>query len=109
MDWTQNIPYNRLCQFLTSKCNLTLEVGTQMLRMTFHLIIVTTVPSIFQNPLIYKEVMDRTQNIPNNRLCKHFTSKCDIDIRGKDAVVVLDISSYYCDFLCQVISKSLKL
>jgi hypothetical protein len=43
---------------------LTLEVGTQVLRMTCHLIIVTICAKYFQNPLIYEEVMNGTHNIP---------------------------------------------
>jgi hypothetical protein len=40
-----------------------------VLHMTYHLIIVTICAKYFQNPLIYEEVMDGTQNIPYNRLC----------------------------------------
>jgi hypothetical protein len=47
---------------------MTLEVGVQVLCMTYRLIIVTICAKYFQNPLIYEEVMDRTQNIPYNRL-----------------------------------------
>jgi hypothetical protein len=48
---------------------LALKVGTQMLPMTYHLIIVAICAKYLQNPLIYEEVMDGIQNIPNNRLC----------------------------------------
>jgi hypothetical protein len=34
------------------------------------------------------------------------TSKCEFDLGGRGAGVVPDILSYYCDYLCQVISKS---
>jgi hypothetical protein len=34
---------------------------------------------------------------------------CDLDLGARGAGVVLEISSYYCDYLCQVISKSLEL
>jgi hypothetical protein len=51
------------------RVSLTFEVGTHVLRMTYHLIIVTDCAKYFQNPLIYEEVMDGTQNIPYNRLC----------------------------------------
>jgi hypothetical protein len=37
------------------------------------------------------------------------TSKCDLDLGGRGAGVVLDISSYNCDYLCQVISNFLEL
>jgi hypothetical protein len=50
------------------RVTLTLEVGTHVLRMTYHLIIVTICAKYFQNPLIYEEVMDRTQNIPKYRI-----------------------------------------
>jgi hypothetical protein len=40
---------------------LTLEEGARMLHMTYHLIIVTICAKYFQNPLNYKEVLDRTQ------------------------------------------------
>jgi hypothetical protein len=54
--------------------------------MTYHLIIVTICAKYFQNPLIYEEVMDRTQNIPYNRLLTF-----DLDLEGRGAGVVLDI------------------
>jgi hypothetical protein len=79
-----------------------------MLRMTYHLINVTICAKSFQNPLIYGEVMDGTQNIPNNRPYLPLTSKCDLDLGGRGTGVVLDISPYYSDYLCQV-SKSLEL
>jgi hypothetical protein len=88
---------------------VTLEVGTHVLRLTYRLIIVIICAKYSQNPMIYEKVMDWTQNIPYNRLCKSLTSTCDLDIGGRDAGVVLDISSYYCDFLCQEFSKSLDL
>jgi hypothetical protein len=48
---------------------LTLEVGVQVLYLTYCLMIVTICAKLFQNPLNYEEVLDRTQNIPYNRLC----------------------------------------
>jgi hypothetical protein len=42
---------------------LTLEVGTQVLRMTYYLITVTICAKNIQNPLIYEEVMYGTQTI----------------------------------------------
>jgi hypothetical protein len=42
------------------------ENVTQVLRMTYHLIIVTISAKYFLNPLIYEEVKDGTQNIPYN-------------------------------------------
>jgi hypothetical protein len=44
-----------------------MEVGVQVLRMTYRLIIVTICAKYFQNPLNYEE--DLTQNIPYYRLC----------------------------------------
>jgi hypothetical protein len=35
-----------------------------------------------------------------------FTSKCVLDLGGRDAGVVFDTSSYYSDYLWQVFSKS---
>jgi hypothetical protein len=35
--------------------------------------------------------------------------KCDLDLGGRDTGVTHDISSYHCDNLCQVFSKSLDL
>jgi hypothetical protein len=55
----------------------------QVLRMTHCLIIVTICDMYFQIPLIYEKVMDRTQNIPYNRLCKSLTSKCDLALGGR--------------------------
>jgi hypothetical protein len=46
-------------------------------------------------------------NILYNRLCKFLISKCDLDLGGRAASVVLDISSHYCDYLCQIIQNSL--
>jgi hypothetical protein len=37
------------------------------------------------------------------------TSKCDLDLGGRGAVVVHDISSYYCNYLLQVFSNTLEL
>jgi hypothetical protein len=54
---------------LPLRVTLTLEVGTHVLRMTYHFIIVTICVKYFQNPSIYEEVIDGTQNIPYNRLC----------------------------------------
>jgi hypothetical protein len=62
--WTKNIPYYR-----PLSVTLTLEVGVQVLYLTYRLIIVTFYGKLFQNPLNYEEVLDRTQNIPYNRLC----------------------------------------
>jgi hypothetical protein len=59
--------------------------------------------------MIYENVMNWTQNILYNRLCKSLTSKCDIDLEGRGTGVLLDILSYYCDYLCQGISISLEL
>jgi hypothetical protein len=53
--------------------------------------------------------MDWTQNIPYNRICKSLTSTCDLDLGGRDTGVTHDISSYHCDYFCQVLSKSLDL
>jgi hypothetical protein len=86
---------------------LTLDVGVHVLRMTYRLIIVTFCAKYFQNPLNYKEVIDWTQNIPYNGLCSSLTSKCDLG--GRDPCFVHDISSYYCNYLCQVFLKSLYL
>jgi hypothetical protein len=41
-----------------------------------HLIIETICAKYFQNPLNYEEVIDWTQNIPYNRLCKSLTILC---------------------------------
>jgi hypothetical protein len=35
-------------------------------------------------------------------LTDSLTSKCDLDLGSRGAGVVLDILSYYCDYLCQV-------
>jgi hypothetical protein len=78
----------------------------QVLCMTYHLINITICAKYFQNPLIYEEVMDGTQYILYNRLCQPLTSKCDLDLGGRCAGVVPDILSYYCDYLCLVISKT---
>jgi hypothetical protein len=73
MDWTQNLHYNRLCKFLTSKCDLDLgsrDTGVTHDVLSYYcLIIVTICAKYIQNPLIYEEVMYGTQNIPYNRLC----------------------------------------
>jgi hypothetical protein len=58
IDRTQNIPYNRQCQSLTSKCDL--GGRDHVLRLIYHLISVI----FFKNPLMYEKVMDWTQNIP---------------------------------------------
>jgi hypothetical protein len=44
------------------------KIRLQVLYWTYHLIIVTICAKLFQNPLNYEEVLDRTQNIPYNRL-----------------------------------------
>jgi hypothetical protein len=98
-----------LINFRLLSVTLNLEVGMQVLRMTHRLIIVTTCGKYLQNPLIYEKVMDWTQNIPFNRLCKSLTSTCDIDLWGRDTCVTHGISSYHCDLLCQVFSKSFDL
>jgi hypothetical protein len=54
--------------FLPLSVTLTLEVEIPVLRMTHCLIIVTICANYFQNPLISEKVMNRTQNIPYNRL-----------------------------------------
>jgi hypothetical protein len=66
----------------------------QVLYLTYRLIIVTICALLFQNP---EEVLDRTQNKPLNRLCCFLTSKCDHDLRGRDAGVAHDTLSYYSD------------
>jgi hypothetical protein len=60
-DWTQNIPYNRLRNLWP--LNVTLEVGTHVLRLTYRLIIVIICAIFFKNLLMYEEVMDGAQNI----------------------------------------------
>jgi hypothetical protein len=55
----------------------------QVFCMTHRLIIVTICAKYLQNPLIYEKVMDRTQNIPYNRICLSLTSKCDLNIGGR--------------------------
>jgi hypothetical protein len=62
MDQTQNIPCNRLCESLTSKCD-------RLLRMTHRLIIVINCGKYLQNPFKNNKVMDRTRHIPSNRQC----------------------------------------
>jgi hypothetical protein len=52
--------------------------------------------------------MDRTQNMSYNKPCLALTSKCDVDLEGKGLGVLHDMSSNYCENLCQVISKSLE-
>jgi hypothetical protein len=52
---------------------LTLDVGLQVLDLTYHLITVTICAKLFQNLLNYEEVLDRTQDIPYNRLCYFFS------------------------------------
>jgi hypothetical protein len=69
IDPTLNIPANILCYFFPLSVILNLEVGMQVLRMTHCLIDMTICAKYFQNALIYENVMDRTQNIPYNRLC----------------------------------------
>jgi hypothetical protein len=46
-----------------------LSVGDWLLHMTQRLIIDYICDKYLQNTFIYEEVIDRTQNIPNNRLC----------------------------------------
>jgi hypothetical protein len=67
----------------------TFEVGDRLLCMTHRLIIVTICDKYLQNPSIYKNVMDRTRNIPCNRLCLSLTSKCDLDLAGRWPVVAM--------------------
>ena len=62
-------PLKDYVNFLPRNVTLTLEVGMQVLRLTHCLIIVNICAKCFQNPLIYKKVMDRTKKIPYNRLC----------------------------------------
>jgi hypothetical protein len=76
---------------------LTLEVGVQVLCMTYRLINITICAKYFQNPFNNVEVIDQTQNIPYNRLCQSLTFKCDLG--GRDPCFAPDISSYYCDNL----------
>jgi hypothetical protein len=47
---------------------LTLEVVLQVLYLAYCLIIVTIYAKLFQNPLTYEKVLNRTQNIPFNML-----------------------------------------
>jgi hypothetical protein len=59
---------HKICP-ITDNVNLwslgvTLEVGLQVLYMTYHLIIVTIYDKLFQNTLSYEDVLDRTQNKP---------------------------------------------
>jgi hypothetical protein len=66
--WTGHKKY-LITDYVNLCVTLTLEVGTQVLCMTYHLIIVTICAEYFQNPFINEGVMDRTQNIPYIRLC----------------------------------------
>jgi hypothetical protein len=67
----------------------------------------TLFAKLFQNPLNYEEVLDRTQYKPFNRLLIFdLEIDLDIDLGCRDAGFVHDTSSYYSDYLCQVFSKS---
>jgi hypothetical protein len=105
--WTGHkiYPITDYVNFLALSVTLTLEVGKQVLHMKYHLIIVTIYAKCIQNPLIYEEVIYWTQNILYNSICLPLTSKCDLNLGGRVDGVVFDISSYYCDNLCQVISQ----
>jgi hypothetical protein len=79
---------------------LTFEVGVQVLNSVYCLIIDTICAKYFEKPLNYEEVIDRTKNIPYNRLCSYLTSKCNFG--GRDSCFPPGISSYYYDYLCKV-------
>jgi hypothetical protein len=51
----------------------------------------------------------RSDTIPFNRLYLFLTAKCVLDLRGREAGVAHDTSSYFSDYFCQVFSKSFDL
>jgi hypothetical protein len=103
IDRTQNIPYNTLCQSLTSKCDLG---GRDQ---CFAPDILSYYCDYLCKVFLKSQVMDWTQNIAYIRLCKSLTFMCDLHLGGRDTCVMHDISSYHCDYFCQVFSKSLDL
>jgi hypothetical protein len=62
-------PITDYVKCLPLSVTLTLEVGRQVLRIAHRLIKVTICGKCYQNPLIYKKIMDRTKYIPYVRLC----------------------------------------
>jgi hypothetical protein len=95
IDRTQNIPYDRLCQSLTSKCDL----GGRDPCFALDIIIIFKYCDYLCKVFLKSQVMDWTQNIPCNRLCKSLTSMCDLDLGGRYTCVTHDISSFHCDYL----------
>jgi hypothetical protein len=61
--WTGHkiYPITDFVDLFTPSVTLTLDVGLQVLYMTYHLIIVTVCANYFQNPLIFEKVIDQTQ------------------------------------------------
>jgi hypothetical protein len=61
-------PITDYVNFVHLSVTLTLKLGIQVLYMTHCLILVTICANLFKYPLIYEKDMERTQNIPYNRL-----------------------------------------